>query len=342
MRVAVAGAGSIGCYLGGRLQTAGHDIVYIGRMGLGRAIAEHGLTVSDYLGSSATIPGDDCAFTEDIEAVREADAVLVTVKSAATAGIAESLAGRLRPGALVVSLQNGIRNPAVIAQHVKQHSVIAGMVGFNVAQVGPGHFHQGTWGKLALATGAETVAQALTDSGLPTDTHGDMPAVQWGKLLVNLNNAVNALSGLPLKAELEDRDFRRVLAAAQHEALGLLRRAGQPVVSPLAAPISLMPWVLRTPNPVFTRLARQMITIDPQARSSMFDDITAGRPTEIDYINGEVVGLARGLGRNAPVNATLVDLVREITAGGRGSWLGPELLREVSDRADRCRGNCRA
>ncbi|MGH3723377.1 MAG: 2-dehydropantoate 2-reductase [Mycobacterium sp.] len=332
MRIAVAGAGSIGCYLGGRLQLAGHDLVYIGRAGLGRSIADNGLRVSDYTGLSATIPGGDCVFTEDIGAVREADAVFVTVKSAATAGIAESLGGRLRPGALVVSLQNGVRNPAVIAQYVKQHSVIAGMVGFNVAQVDPGHFHQGTWGKLALATGAEAIARALTDSGLPTDTHDDMPAVQWGKLLVNLNNAVNALSGLPLKTELEDRDFRRVLAAAQREALGLLRRAGQPIVSPLAAPISLMPWVLRSPNPVFTRLARQMVAMDPQARSSMFDDITSGRPTEIDYINGEVVGLANELGRGAPVNAALVDLVREITSGGRRCWSGLELLREISRR----------
>ncbi|WP_164911282.1 2-dehydropantoate 2-reductase [Mycobacteroides franklinii] len=329
MKIAIAGAGSIGCYLGGRLQLAGHDVVYIGRARLGQSIAEHGLTVSDYLGLSETIPGRDCVFTEDIDAAGDADAVLVTVKSAASAGIAESLAGGLRPGAHVVSLQNGIRNPAVITEYITQHSVIAGMVGFNVAHIAPGHFHQGTQGKLALARGAESVANALGDSGLPTDLHDDMLAVQWGKLVVNLNNAVNALSGLPLKSELEDRNFRRVLAAAQREALELLRRAGQAVVSPLAAPITLMPWVLRTPNPIFSRLARQMVTIDPQARSSMLDDLEAGRSTEIDYINGEVVALAAQLGRSAPVNATLVDLVRAATEGSRTRWDGAELLREI-------------
>ncbi|MBL1375665.1 2-dehydropantoate 2-reductase, partial [Acinetobacter baumannii] len=141
-----------------------------------------------------------------------------------------------------------------------------------------------------------------------------MAAVQWGKLVVNLNNSVNALSGLPLKAELGDRDYRLVLAAAQREALGLLRRAGQPVVSPLAAPLSLMPWVLTMPNPIFTRAARQMVAMDPQARSSMLDDITLGRPTEIDYINGEVVELAKRLGAKAPVNAALVSLIRDVTS----------------------------
>lgn len=156
MRIAVAGAGSIGCYVGGRLQAAGHQVVYIGRPSLGRAIAEHGLSLSDYLGWSAAIPASECAFSEDIDTVRSADIVLVTVKSAATAQMAESLAGRLEPGAVVVSLQNGIRNPAQLSRYIKQHNVITGIVGFNVAQVGAAHFHQGTQGKLSLSTGAES------------------------------------------------------------------------------------------------------------------------------------------------------------------------------------------
>ncbi|WP_078315637.1 2-dehydropantoate 2-reductase [Mycobacterium sp. D16Q16] len=333
MKIAVAGAGSVGCYVGGRLQTAGHDLVYVGRGTLGQSIAEHGLALSDYQGWSATIPGHDCVFSEDIDAVRAADVVLVTVKSAATPKMAESLADRLRPGAVVVSLQNGISNPAQISRYVKQHRVITGMVGFNVAQVGPVHFHQGTQGKLSISVGAESLADALTDSGLPAAVRDDMPAVQWGKLVVNLNNAVNALSGLPLKAELGEREYRLVLAAAQREALSLLRRNNQPVVGPLAAPLALMPWVLRMPNSVFALLARQMVEIDPQARSSMLDDITRGRPTEIDYINGEVVKLAQKLGTKAPVNAALVSLVREASSSGDKKWSGSELRREVELRS---------
>lgn len=332
MRIAVAGAGSIGCYVGGRLQTAGHHLVYIGRANLGQSIAEHGLALSDYQGWSATIPGPDCVFSEDIDAVREADVVLVTVKSAATASMAESLADRLRPGAVVVSLQNGIRNPAEISRYIKQHNVITGMVGFNVAQVGPAHFHQGTQAKLSISTGADSLAQALTHCGLPTDVHDDMSAVQWGKLVVNLNNAVNALSGLPLKAELGEREYRLVLAAAQREALRLLRRNKQPVVSPLAAPLALIPWVMRTPNSVFTLLARQMVAIDPKARSSMLDDIALGRATEIDYINGEVVALAKKLGTNAPINAALVSLIHEATSSSERKWSGTELRRAIGDR----------
>ncbi|SII49545.1 Probable 2-dehydropantoate 2-reductase [Mycobacteroides abscessus subsp. abscessus] len=95
-----------------------------------------------------------------------------------------------------------------------------------------------------------------------------------------------------------------------------------------------MPWVLTMPNPIFTRAARQMVAMDPQARSSMLDDITLGRPTEIDYINGEVVELAKRLGAKAPVNAALVSLIRDVTSSHEITrWPGPKLRREINHRA---------
>ncbi|WP_078354011.1 2-dehydropantoate 2-reductase [Mycobacteroides chelonae] len=329
MRIAIVGAGSIGCYVGGRLQAFGHDVSYIGRGQVGQAISAHGLTVSDSRGWTEILPGNECVFTTDIGATRSAEVVLVTVKSAATSEIALSLAPHLASEAVVVSLQNGVRNTDELAKHLRHNTVASGMVGFNVAQVAPAHFHQATQGRIAVSAQAGPIAKALSDSGLPTDTHEDMRPVQWGKLLLNLNNAVNGLSGLPLKEELAQRDFRRVLAAAQKEALRLLRAAGQTVTSPIPAPIAILPWVLGAPDAVFTRLASQLLAVDPAARSSMLDDITAGKPTEIDYINGEIVDLAARLGRNAPVNAPLVRLIHEIEHTGQRQWSGKQLLAAI-------------
>ncbi|MDX1757908.1 MAG: ketopantoate reductase C-terminal domain-containing protein, partial [Marinobacter sp.] len=90
-------------------------------------------------------------------------------------------------------------------------------------------------------------------------------------------------------------------------------------------PMRWIPRVMRLPDWLFTRLAKKMLAIDPLARSSMWEDLEAGRPTEVDWINGEVVRLADSLGRQAPVNARLTQLVHDCERQRR-SWSGAELL----------------
>jgi 2-dehydropantoate 2-reductase len=87
--------------------------------------------------------------------------------------------------------------------------------------------------------------------------------------------------------------------------------------------------VLTLPDVLFRPLAGRMLAIDPLARSSMWEDLQAGRPTEVDELNGEVVRLAQRLGRTAPVNARLVELVHAAESGGRRRWSGPELLAQL-------------
>jgi 2-dehydropantoate 2-reductase len=160
--------------------------------------------------------------------------------------------------------------------------------------------------------------------------------VQWAKLLLNLNNAINALANRPLKEELSQRAYRLCLAMAQKEALALLKRAGIRPVKVTPLPTSWIPHVLSVPDAVFERLGRAMLTIDPLARSSMSDDLAAGRTTEIDWINGEVVRLAERLGQTALVNQRLCELVREAEqADVRPSWSGEALLAELRAAARR-------
>jgi 2-dehydropantoate 2-reductase len=92
-----------------------------------------------------------------------------------------------------------------------------------------------------------------------------------------------------------------------------------------------MPALLGAPDPVFTRVASRMLAIDPVARSSMWEDLEAGRTTEVDYLNGEITTLARSRGAQAPVNRRLVALIRDAEAGGRRDWSGDELLAELTD-----------
>ncbi|HEY4181508.1 MAG TPA: 2-dehydropantoate 2-reductase N-terminal domain-containing protein [Kofleriaceae bacterium] len=372
-RIAIFGAGAIGCYVGGRLAAGGAKVTLIGRP---RVLDElsSGLTVSDLDGDRYTVK---VPTTSDHAAARDAEIVLVTVKSAQSAGAGQALARvGLSSTTKVVSLQNGVRNaeaiekslntkprPATRSDESGLHSlktssgaptngvpkvdsgpvkietgpvpvpkhVAMGMVPWNVVRRGPGAYHRGSSGVLMVEhdDGLEPLYRALTHAGIAFETRHDMAAVQWAKLLMNLNNAVNALSGLPLKDELGQRAYRQVLAAAQREAVELLEKKGQAIARLTPVPPSWIPRVLDTPNLVFSIAARPMIAIDPHARSSMWDDLEARRATEIEYLQGEIVTLAEALGGDAPVNRALAKLVRTAESGGRRMYPADELKKAV-------------
>lgn len=327
LRIAIFGAGSIGCYLGGRLLSAGADVIMIGRPRLRDVFKQHPLVITDYHGFRFQSQLTEPQYSISAEAANVADLVLVTVKSAATAEAGEQLAPWLRAGTPVISLQNGISNADTLKAALPEATVLAGMVPFNVLQQHPGHFHQGTEGHLMAEhhPGLEPVLPWFEKAGLPLELRTDIKAVMWSKLLLNLNNPINALSGLPLLEELSQRDFRRCLALAQQETLDILKAAGIPTVKLTGLPMGLIPPLMRSPDWLFTRLARKMLMIDPVARSSMWEDLEAGRPTEIDWINGEVVKLATSLNLKAPVNQQLVTLVHACEKRP-ATWRAPALL----------------
>ena len=333
--ICVYGAGSIGCYVGGRLQASGSRVVFVGRERLGREITAHGLCLSDWRGARLTVPPAAVRFATSADAARSAALVLVTVKSAGTESAGEELSAALRPDAVVVSFQNGLYNADVLRRHLPRATVLTGMVQFNVVNHGSGAFHEGAEGRLevehhpALAPHLSAFAAA----GLPLQIHDDMRPVQWAKLLLNLNNPVNALSNLPLKEQLSQRPYRRCVALAQREALAVLDAAAITPAKLTPLPPRWIPILLGLPDAIFTRIAASMLAIDPQARSSMWEDLEAGRVTEVDYLNGEIVRQAERLGQRAPVNARLVALIRAAEQGGQRVWSGPALLRELEAAA---------
>lgn len=321
MRIGVLGAGSIGCYLGGRLMAAGHDVRLIGRQSLVDDIARSGLSITDCDGFKTHLGADRALIDIDAKALADCNVVLVTVKSKDTEAAGVELKTILQAGALVVSFQNGVRNAEVLTRILKGVNVVAGMVPFNVLRLQDGTFHRGTSGELliGMTEAAKPLALAMTKAGLPTALANDVVQVQWGKLLFNLNNALNALAGVPLREQLGDRQYRRILAACMSEALHAMDAAKIKPAASLKVPPAWVPHVLRLPNALFFRLASTMLKIDPNARSSMWDDLTRGRTTEVDVLNGEIVRLAESSGLDAPVNKRVVTLVKGAEAAKAGS-----------------------
>jgi 2-dehydropantoate 2-reductase len=320
-RIVVAGAGSIGCFVGGMLAAGGRDVTLLCRPRIADELSAGGLRLTDLGGGSTRLDPDALKLATGPSALRAADLVLVTVKSGATAEMADHIAAHCAPGTLVLSLQNGISNVRVLRAALPNMTVLGGIVEYNVLHKGGGHFHRGTSGRIVIEAGRDDVLTLMRAPGLEIAAASDIASVQWGKLLVNLNNALNALSGLPLRTQLQQREWRRLLADQTEEALRVVSAAWiKPAPSPV--PPRYVPAILRLPDALFRLVAARMLQVDPEARSSMWEDLKRGRKTEIDYLQGEIIALGQRHGVGTPLCAAIAGLVRRAEEAGAGS---PEL-----------------
>jgi len=327
MRIGILGAGCIGLYLGGRiLRDKRAEVVFIGRPRFADIIKRHGLHISSFDDKvTANFEFKDLTWSSDPRALAEhkVDVVLVTVKCDATSSIAQEL-GPLPTSVPIISLQNGIHNADVLQQLLPAHTVLPAMVGWNVAELGDGQIVKLTPGKLVVdqRCGAELgaiLATAIPVTMLPAV---EVRKVQYGKLLVNLINAVSALSGRPNVELLLDRGYRTVFAALQEEGLRVYRAAGIQIRSglPIPIPMPVVPHILRFPTPLYARVAATSLKIDPRSRSSMLQDLDAKRPkTEIDELNGEIVALGAKHKVPTPLNSKICELVHDAEKAGSGS-----------------------
>jgi 2-dehydropantoate 2-reductase len=327
-KIGVAGAGSIGCFVGGMLAAGGRDVALLARRRVIAEIEAHGLRLTSFEGFDRPIAASALMLSEEPAIFADASVVLVTVKSADTAEIADVIAQHAPSDAVIVSLQNGVGNVAVLREKLPGRRVLAGMVPFNVIAMGDGRFHRATSGDIVIEQDDAGTAEKLSAPGLKMHPSADIIGVQWGKLLVNLNNALNALADLPLRRQLAQRAWRRLFADQMAEGLAALRAEGIRPVSSTPIPASWTPALLRLPDAVFEIMLGRTMKIDPQARSSMWEDLQRGRRTEIDYLQGVITGIADRHGLQVPLSRRIVELVKRAETAGKGSpGLTPDQVR---------------
>jgi 2-dehydropantoate 2-reductase len=167
---------------------------------------------------------------------------------------------------VVVSLQNGLRNPEVLRAALPRNPVLPAVVSFNVMIEEGAVFHRTTSGPLIIETRPEGQDQAWVDalraSGLEVEEVRPIAPEQWTKLLLNLNNAVGALSGAPTRDMILSRQYRRVITKLLDEALDVLHEAGIQPAKFHGVPLRLMSFILKLPTPI-VRLADEHGTAAP-------------------------------------------------------------------------------
>ena len=330
--IGIAGAGSIGCLVGGMLTAGGRRVALLARPRVIGEIEAHGLRLTGFDGSDQTIAANRLALSDNPSIFAEAAVVLVTVKSADTAEMADIIARSAPPDVVVVSLQNGVGNVAVLRNRLPGRRVLGGMVPFNVIGMGEGRFHRATSGDIVVEQDEARTAEKLSVPGFNMRPTDNIDGVLWGKLLVNLNNALNALADLPLRRQLAQRPWRRLFADQMAEGLAAIRAEGIKPVSPTPLPANWMPPLLRLPDAIFEAILGRTMKIDPEARSSMWEDLQRGRRTEVDYLQGVITKIADRRGLEAPLSRRIVELIRRAERDAKGSpGLTPQQIRDVAN-----------
>lgn len=297
LSVAVMGAGAVGCYFGGMLARAGHDVVLIGRPAHVQAIEAAGLRLQ-------TRSFDEQVHVRastEAAAVQGASLVLCCVKSSGTEAAAQAMRAHLEPGALLLSLQNGVDNAERLRALLPQ-PVRAAVVYVATEMAGPGHVRHHGRGELVVerGRGGDAWAEALRAAGVPVELAADVRQALWVKLILNCAyNALSAIGQVPYGPLLATEGIAEVMHEVVRECVAVARAEGVAVPADIEATV------------------RALAPSMPDQRSSTAQDLARGKPSEIDHLNGYVVrrGMAHGLA--TPVNQVLATLVHLLERGAR-------------------------
>jgi len=307
-KISVLGAGSIGCWIGGHLAAGGGDVTLIGRDRFAVEINSNGLTLTHYERSDIHL--GELSFETHDGSLGDADIIALCTKSQDTEKAAKQIAQKAGSDVTIISFQNGIRNVEILRSTLPSSmSVIPAIVPFNVTPTGNGSFHCGTAGDLIIGTNIEAVAHLLKNSGQGIRVSENIIGDQWAKMIVNLNNGLNTLSGTTLQQGLLQREYRRALAASVEEALSIAELRGVKLGSFNGRSPELLLKTLRLPDWAYRLVMQFIVKIDKKARSSMLDDLEMGRVSEIDYLQSEIVRQAKMVDQSAPKNLAIFNAV---------------------------------
>lgn len=295
MKIAVLGAGAVGCYYGGLLARAGNEVTLIGRPAHVAAVAHAGLLLETGNG------GERIAVhaSTEVAAARGADLVLFCVKSIDTASAGRALAPYVTAATVVLAMQNGVDNVPRL-QALLAARVVAAVVYVATEMAGPGHVRHHGRGDLVIGPPAEAagLVPCLGAAGIAVRVSDNVAGELWAKLIINCAyNALSAIAQLPYGRLVQVDGVEATMGAVVQECLAVAQADGVRVPGDIAAAV------------------RAIAGAMPAQLSSTAQDIARRRRTEIDHLNGHVVARGRALDVPTPVNAVLATLVRLLESG---------------------------
>jgi 2-dehydropantoate 2-reductase len=315
--------------IGGLLARAGENVTLIGRRKHVEAINAEGLIIDGSLGT----------FTVPVHANEELDfrpgLALLAVKAqdveAACKQIGPSVAG-----VPIVTLQNGVRSHETAASLLGKDNVLSGAVLFNACYLSPGRATYGVKGGLVIGEAFQKKGKRVEEIGsvlgraVPTKITDNIQGALWTKLLVNVfGNSLESMTGMGFGECMKYPELREIGIMILREAFKTAEGTGVGLESLPGVPIGLFRSLVRSPLGLASNIL--MLTMSgAKTLTSTLQSLRRGRPTEIDYLNGEIAAQAEKLRLAAPCNSKVVELVHEIERTGRffpPSYLAEQFLK---------------
>jgi 2-dehydropantoate 2-reductase len=306
LKVGIAGAGAVGCHYGSLLQQAGLDVVYLTRGEHLAVLKRDGLT---HTSNEKTLQlkvqaSDDASILEDC------DALLLSCKTTVLDQLCKQIAPAINTETVLVTMQNGVAAPDQVASHFPANPLIAAsaFIGVRIEKPGvivhsaAGHIRLGWWQLREQGGGSrlEALIAAWNNSGVDAQEVEDMKSMLWHKMLWNCGfNAITALTRCYAKDVAAGMDSVRWVRSAMQETIEVARVSG-----------------IALPDVAIEQHLNLTMKAGP-VKTSMWQDMEHGRPTEIEAMNGFVATKANELGLATPVNDMLASLIRMTESGSK-------------------------
>lgn len=319
MKIAVIGAGAIGCLVAGYLKLKDEDACLIGHPEAVRAIKVKDLEISGIRGN----------FNVKIRASEKLDykpdLVILATK---TQDIDSALEANHKfiQGVTILTTQNGIQADKIVAKHAPKENIISSIVMFGATYLEPGkvvHNFEGGWilGRMLDGKPDEKVIYLgkILDKAFTAIISEDLAGMKYLKIFVNANNCIPAILGLSMQDTFKDQQMSRIGIAIWKEGLEIVSQAGINLASLPGFPLENMTKLTSMPSVDAARIFSGIMSnlSKEPLYGSILQSIKRGRASEIDYINGEFVNIARENKLNAPLNEKLVEMVHAVEAGNK-------------------------
>ncbi|MHA2142104.1 MAG: ketopantoate reductase family protein [Candidatus Thorarchaeota archaeon] len=322
MRSVVYGAGAIGSVLGARLHRAERNVTLVARPNHANRINQKGLRVS---GIEEYIVNVNA--TSESSIVEGADLVFLTVKTQDTKTAVEEFSPYLDDSATVVSLQNGVQNPEIIASIIGEERVVPGVVRFMASYLKPGDVEY-TWkGNCIIGEMSGVITDRIKQiseymsSAIQTHSSTNIEGDMWTKLILNLINLPLALTGISFPFGFKDKYVRHITEAAWSEGIDVVKAAGIKVDYQ-----DLDTWLGLLKDDARRNAWMSQLSPDTRVHPSTHQSLVRGSTDESDYLTGEIIRLGAEVGTETPVNKVLMRTLQGVMENSSMEYIQPERL----------------